>query len=219
MQAFLHRLCRNHLLRVMAIGLCLVSCCSCFSVMEIGTGLLERLSNRGDPPVPAVNETVMPPLASITATTDAGTITIRSGVGCRRYYTWEGATRSVAMIARWERWTGSLGLYYPGPAYHWFPFHGGIGRACLEEGWLDFPTTNEALQWIELTRTWLPLTYRNDGLLVGFGKTLARKQLNVDVWQILIGGSKPTDLPGNSPHGIVTSWDVEANGANGVRLH
>jgi len=30
----------------------------------------------------------------------------------------------------------------------------------------------------------MPFVYRSDGLMVGWGKNLARKQLSVEVWQI-----------------------------------
>jgi hypothetical protein len=65
----------------------------------------------------------------------------------------------------------------------------------------------EALEWIKRHDSWLPTVYRDDGLVVGYGKSPQRYQLNVEVWQILIGGKKPTALPGSNNESIKTSWD------------
>ena len=150
----------------------------------------------GDGPIPKGTEVVMAPGSSITAETSTGTITIKAGKGLRRDYTWEGATRSVEMGARPSRWYGSLGLGFPGPGDHWKE-HNGITRGVLEEGQMRFRTLVAAMKWINARKAWLPLVYRNDGLLVGFGKNLSRRQLNVEVWQIYINGKKPTALAGS----------------------
>jgi hypothetical protein len=149
----------------------------------------------GDGPIPGKNEVVMSPAMSTTATTEAGTITITAGLGLKRSYTWEGGTRSVEMIPRDKRWYGSLGLYFPGPGDHWKE-HKGITRGCLDEGLQHFESVEEAMKWLA-DRKGMPHVYRDDGLVVGWDKTLERQQLNVDVWQILIKGNKPTKLPGS----------------------
>ena len=64
-------------------------------------------------------EIVMTPGMQITAHTEKGEITIRAGDGFERFYTWDGATRSVKLWPRKTRWYGSLGIYYPGPGQHW----------------------------------------------------------------------------------------------------
>ncbi len=128
-------------------------------------------------------------------------MTVTAGKGLKRSYTWEGETRSVEMWPRRERWYGSLGLYFPGPGNHWKP-HNGIARGVVEEGQQHFKTVDEALKWIA-EQKWWPLVYRSDGLLVGWGKNLSRQQLNVDVWQIVIDGKKPTKLPGSHDDKII----------------
>ena len=135
----------------------------------------------------------MPAESQITATTSVGTIRIASGRGLRRSYTWDGATRSVEMIPRTERWYGSLGIYYPGPGEHWFP-HEGITRAVVEEGQQHFRSTQEAIAWLR-ARTWMPFVSTSDGLVVGWMKVPERKQLSVEVWQLYIAGSKPAHFP------------------------
>jgi hypothetical protein len=43
----------------------------------------------------------------------------------------------------------------------------------------------------------MPYVYRDDGLVVGWQKVPARRQLNVEVWQIYIDGRKPARLDGS----------------------
>ncbi len=155
----------------------------------------------GDGPVPANNEIVMSPGMKIAATTPVGTITITAGQGLKRSYTWEGATRSVEMWPRGERWHGSLGIYFPGPGDHWQP-HKGISRGVVQEGQQHFKTVAEAVEWLGKDH-WNPLVYRSDGLAVGWRKELSRKQLSVDVWQIYIAGKKPSQLPESHDEQIV----------------
>jgi hypothetical protein len=180
-----------------------------FMFTNIGIGLIELIDDwsKGDPPVPTVNEIVMPPNSTVVATTSAGTISIKSGKGLKRYYTWEEATRSVVMSPRIKRWNGSMGISYPGLGSHWLPKHNGISRAVLEEGQQHFKTLDDAMAWIEKCKQWVPLVYRNDGLLIAYGKALSREQLNVGVWQIMINGQKPVRLNGANDDAVHTSWD------------
>jgi len=201
-----------------------------------GGGLLELIDNwrKGDPPIPAINEIVMPANATIEATTPEGTITIKSGKGLKRYYSWDGAARSVVMWPRTDRWYGSLGLYYPGPGFHWIG-HKGIKRGVVDEGQQHFNTIEEAIEWLH-SRSHSDCVYRDDGLAVCYSKNLGRHQLNVDVWQIFlegktpsnfqerggdriwvnskndiykVGGHKPTKLEGSNNALIRTSWDLK----------
>lgn len=142
------------------------------------------------PDVPTQNEIVMSEGMKITATTSVGTITITADKGLKRSYTWEGATRSVIMWPRSERWYGSLGIYYPGPGEHW-KSHNGISRGVVDEGQQHFDTLEEVVAWLDLPYN-SDYVYRDDGLVVGFSKNLNRKQINVDVWQIYIGGKIPS---------------------------
>ncbi|MFI5460653.1 MAG: ankyrin repeat domain-containing protein [Isosphaerales bacterium] len=137
----------------------------------------------------------------ITATTPVGTIAITAVDELTRSYTWDGATRAVFMTPRATPWYGSLGLFNPGAGEHWRDHHG-ITRGVTEEGQQHFKTVEEALKWIK-KRDWWPFVYRDDGLMVGWDKRLPRKQLNVEVWQILIDGKKPKRLPGSQDDKIV----------------
>ena len=220
--------------KILAINVVLILSVYLFIFTNTGRGFIEFVNNlrKGDSQIPAVNEIVMPSDSMLEATTPGGKITIKSGKGLKRYYTWDGATRSVVMWPRTERWFGSLGLYYPGPGFHWIA-HNGIKRAVLGEGQQHFDTIDEAKDWLH-SRSHSDCVYRDDGLTVCFSKNLDRNQLDVHVWQIFIegktpsdfqerggdriwvnsknsiykgGGHKPTKLEGSNNELISTSWD------------
>jgi hypothetical protein len=161
-----------------------------FLFTDTGIGLIAFYDNwkKGDPVVPLENEIVMSPDATITAKTESGTITIKSGKGLKRYYSWNGVTRSVVMWPRTCRWYGSFGLYYPGPGSHWLPNHEGVSRGVLDEGQQHFDTQEEAIVWLKKQNQ--DCVYNDNGLVVCFSINLGREQINVDVWQIYIGGDK-----------------------------
>ena len=147
------------------------------------------------PPNTSSNEVVMHKGESIVAETPSSKIVIEAGQGFWRSYTWDGGTRSESLWPRRQRWYGSLGVYFPGPGQHWRSNHG-ITRGVLEEGVLWFKTTNDAVNWLQNVQPLKNCVYSKSGLIVAWEKVLERKQLNVDVWQLMIGGTKPTDLSG-----------------------
>ncbi len=146
-------------------------------------------------------EVVMSPGMRITAATPVGTIAITAVDELTRSYAWDGATRAVEMTPRATRWYGSLGIFNAGAGEHWRDNHG-ITRGVTEEAQQHFKTVEEAMSWIKKQDS-MPFVYRNDGLMVGWDKVLKRKQLNVEVYQILIGGRKPKGLPGSHDDKIV----------------
>jgi len=144
-------------------------------------------------------ETVLNPGDVITIENEFGKLEIKAGSGLVRQYTWDGATRNIEMWPRKERWFGSLGLYYPGPSNHW-ESHNGITRAVVEEGLQHFKTIDEALIWIRNSNH-IPYFYTSNGLVGGWRKSVNPNNqnegvLHADVWQILINGEKPNNLPG-----------------------
>lgn len=165
---------------------------------------MEYTNGMAWPAMTGPTETVMTPGMSITARTDGGEMTIRAGEGFERFYTWDGATRSVKLWARKTRWLGSLGIYYPGPGQHW-KSNGGITRGVLQEGILWFKTTADAVAWIRKHNSSSGCVYSSQGLVVAWGKVPERKQLNVDVWQIYVDGHKPTQLEGSENDKITVS--------------
>ena len=141
-------------------------------------------------------EMVMKPGESMVAVTPTGIIKITADDELARTYTWEGAARSARLSPRTKRWDGLLGAYFPGPGDHWIE-HNGITRGVLQEGQLHFDGEEEALAWIRKPWHQEQSVYRDDGLFVLFAKVPERRQINVDVIQILIRGRKPAMLPGS----------------------
>jgi len=142
------------------------------------------------------SEIVMSPGMKIFATNRTGPITIEHASDTKRRYTWDGASRVVSLVPRRERWYGGLGLYCPGD--YGFQPNNGVSRAVVEEGQRHFKNEADALAWLDepYNSDTLNFVYTRDGLAVGWHKVYARQQLNVDVWQILIDGKKPQNLPG-----------------------
>ncbi len=73
-----------------------------------------------------------------------------------------------------------------------------INRGVLEEGQQHFKSRDEALAWIKGRSRCHATVHSKNGLVVSFDKVLNRKQINVEVWQVFIGGKAPNDLPGAS---------------------
>jgi hypothetical protein len=146
-------------------------------------------------------------------------ITVRSGGGCLRHYSWDGVTRSVYLIPRDGRWGRETGLYWPGTGHHWRR-HGSVSRAVARESVIETDSIEDALDWLRrrdstdgsvrpyrqgasVRPKGHSFVYRDDGLVVGVGLWPPRGQLNVDVFQILVNGEKPTSMPGSTNDAIV----------------
>jgi hypothetical protein len=138
---------------------------------------------------------MIPGSGDITTETAWGPITARAPDKYRRTYLWGQCEASVDLTPRTRRWNGSLGLSFPGPGFHW-PECEGVARAVVDEGQQHFRTVHEVISWLKSRSREMPYVYRNDGLVVGWDTVPDRKQLNVEVWQILIANKKPTTLPG-----------------------
>ena len=100
-----------------------------------------------------------------------------------------------------ERFFAEDGLFYKGKGDHWRDHHG-ITRCLTKEANKLCVTVEDAMAWIKEPEQ-ASFVYRGDGLMVGWGKTAAPKQLTVEVWQILIDGKKPTRLLGSQDDKIV----------------
>lgn len=77
---------------------------------------------------------------------------------------------------------------------------------------MHFSSETEAVAWLSqpYNRDTLDIVYDDRGLAVGWAKNLARKQINVDVWQIFINGKRPTALEGSRGHQIHVSSTTAA---------
>lgn len=158
-----------------------------------------------DLPIGQQQEIVLAAGEGLEVMTSLGLLEIQAGANNLRTYTWDDGQcqRSAELWPRSSRWNGSYGLYFPGPGNHWQDCHG-IRRATLEEGQMHFATTANALLWLQDEQTRCTPSalmscdhiHTADGLVLQFGKIPSRKQLNVRLFQILINGEKPKDLPG-----------------------
>ena len=160
-------------------------------------------------PEPKLNpnqEIVMSKGMEIQATTSEGTIKILAEGALKRTYSWENCKRSQILYPRNEHWYGTYGVYFAGPNPSWKECNG-IDGAVLEEGQLHFKSADEALDWIKSDARVdiFPKVYNDQGLLIVFYKG-HRKDLQVQVWQILINGAKPSKLEGSENNKILLRY-------------
>lgn len=138
----------------------------------------------------------------------AGNIEIEAGEGYERIFRWgNGCERSVEVWPRQERWYGSLGLYYPGPAGHWKKCDG-VSCVVFEEGQMHFASEAESEKWIDERYQGMQdyvhrnggmkveCVFTNSGIVVLWGIIPRSKMLQVEIWQIMIEGKPPTHLTG-----------------------
>jgi hypothetical protein len=143
------------------------------------------------------SELVMRPGMSITATNSQGTMRIDYIDKYTRRHTWDGNVKTFRHQPRMKRWLGSLGMYCPQGD--------GSMHAVLEEGQMPFASLREAYAWLEKSERFMDLVWTDAGLVVGWKKQARPDDgclaLNVQVWQILVGGQKPR-LKGAEPESI-----------------
>jgi hypothetical protein len=143
------------------------------------------------------NETVMVFGMKISAHSNGDGIIIQAGHGFERSYTWDGNTRTAKLWPRAGRWYGNQGIYFPGSGEHW-KSNGGITRGVLQEGVLWFKTLSDTTNWLRNIQPLKNYAHTGNGLVVAWERIPERKQINVDIWQLMIGGQKPESLPGSS---------------------
>ena len=151
-------------------------------------------------------ETVMTNGMRIHAKTDSNYIDICAGKGYARSYNWAGEVRKVDLWPRIIRWYGAFGLYYPGPGNHWKSVNG-VRRGVLEEGHLWFTDADHLMAWIKRESFGQNCVYSSDGLLVAWSITPDRRQINVSVYQLMVGQEKPKWVPGCDDSGIKVTWN------------
>lgn len=145
-----------------------------------------------------VRETVLSRGQSVEMTNKNGTIKISYVSPTKRRFEWDSESRMVPMIPRMERFNGKLGLYEPADSLAW----PSVTRLVVEESVRNFDTESAIKTALIEGSAIMDWVYTNDGLVVGFGRTPARKQIDVDVFQFLLRGQKPSDLAGARPNQI-----------------
>ena len=66
----------------------------------------------------------------------------------------------------------------------------------------NFDSEEEAKAALLESSAYMDWVYTPDGLVVGFGQTPSRKQINFDLFQFLVRGQKPINLPGSRTDNI-----------------
>lgn len=177
-------------------------------------------------PVPGVTELVLLPGERLRAVNRNGPVTVEAPDERSRILGWTGdnprpagfksqadpqRTVSVGLLAARTRSDGALGAI-------------GCKRlagnqeytADFEEAQLNFASLGDFAfwrSWLTHGALYLDYVYRNDGLLVGYGlghDSGMSPMINVDLYQICIGGKKPRTLPGANDAAIALTSGAAA---------
>ena len=119
-----------------------------------------------------------------------GGVRISSVNGLERRYSWGSCTLSSELIPRTSRWYGLLGAYDPASSF--FPYFGGCNgtsRTVVQEGQLHFDDADLAAQFLQWKSTVFETTWSSDGLVVSWGLSSDRYQLNADVILLCLNGA------------------------------
>lgn len=147
----------------------------------------------------AVKETVLSPGQSVEATNKYGTVRLSYVSPVKRKYEWDGKSRIVKMIVRDEPFQGKLGLYEPADSW---VFLSTKTRLVVQEAVRHFDNEEQIKAALIEGSAVMDWVYTNDGLVIGFGRSPARRQINIDLFQFLLRGQKPSTLAGARPSNI-----------------
>jgi hypothetical protein len=176
-----------------------------FIIIIVPVFFINACSNNKDPEL--TNEIVMSAGMHIKAKNASGTITIETGKDLERLYAWDDSSVKVKMQRRDKRWDGSLGIYNPGG--------GNKVHTVVEEGQQHFYSEAEAIEWLCWQDDRLHYVYSDDGLVVGWYKTI--NSISGQVWQFYILGHKPNKLPGARNELVKVTFD-RGGGAQQIKI-
>ena len=148
--------------------------------------------NRNSDEIP-VRNAVLKPGEAVEANNSNGKVRITYVAATKRRYEWDEKSRVVTLIPREEIFGGKLGLYEPADAWA-LPFR--KDRLVVQESIINFESVSEIEAFLVQSKDYMDWIYSDDGLVVGFGRTPARRQVDIDLWQLLLQGQKPTKLKG-----------------------
>ena len=148
-------------------------------------------------PVP-VQEVVLRPGESVTATNKFGTVRVTYVSPLERKFEFDGLTKVAKLIPRPERFEGMLGLYDPADAWAFAPPK---FRLLVEEAERHFDSYDQIYAALYEGSDVLDWVYTGDGLVVGFERMLGTHPGEIDtywvsVFQYLLRGAKPSGLRG-----------------------
>jgi len=174
-------------MKIVALGLLVALCISC-----------RRERNEG-----SVREAVLSVGQTVEAINKNGKVRISYVSPLRRKYEWDTEHRTVGLKPRRERFDGKLGIYDPADA--WI-FNLRKIRLVLDEATRNFDSDERARAALVESSAYMDWVYTPDGFVVGFGRAPSRHQININVFQFLIRGQKPTNLPGSRPDQISVTY-------------
>ena len=146
-----------------------------------------------------VQGAVLKPGTTVEATNKNGFVRISYVDTTRRKYTWDKRSETIRLIARKEPFRGELGLYEPAASWGLNPWE---TRLVLDESVRDFESEQQLQNALVEGSAVMDWVYTNDGLVVGFGRIPARKQINIELFQFLLRGKKPRVIAGAHPNQI-----------------
>jgi len=142
----------------------------------------------------------MTPGMTIVARTPTGTLKISAREGYDRTFEWDGCSKTLTLTPRWNRFEGRKGITFQGSGVTWLFGCGGIHRAVVMEEQMPVGSEEEFHEFVRLYDG-MHYVYRNDGLVVGWIKS--KGEMSIDVFQVLVQGSKPTRLVGAQDENIL----------------
>lgn len=143
----------------------------------------------------------MTPGMRISAANQNGDVTIVAREGTVRRYIGRDFDKTLALLARTERWNGSLGLYDPANS------NSPYGRLLAEEGRIYCESVSQALRWLYVGSAHTFPVYTNNGLVFTYSlaptpNSQGVPTAEVAVWQLYIKGRRPRQLPGADDRAI-----------------
>ena len=141
-----------------------------------------------------VKNAVLKPGETVEANNTNGRVRITYVSATKRRYEWDNKSREVNLIPREEIFDGKLGLYEPADGWA-SSFRN--DRLVVQESIINFESASEIDAFLVQSKDYMNWVYTDHGLVVGFGRTPARRQINIDLWQLLVQGQKPKELKGS----------------------
>lgn len=163
-------------------------------------GLMGLASCDQDTNLYPVRGAVLKPGETVEATNNNGKVRISYVTAEKRRYEWDGRSRVITMISREEPFDKKLGLYEPADSWG---FEFWQERLVVQESVISFENLDQVYAFLRQSKDYMKWVYTDDGLVIGFGRTPARKQINIDLWQLLVREQKPEGLVGARPEDIV----------------
>ncbi|HEY2179561.1 MAG TPA: hypothetical protein VGH15_13350 [Caulobacteraceae bacterium] len=139
---------------------------------------------------------VLGPGQAVEATNKFGSVRVTYVSPLERRFEWDGRSRTIKLIARHEPFLGDTGLYDPAKCWVVVLTLCQTPRLVVQEATHDFDSYDQIYAFLYQGSAVMDWVYTSDGFVVGFGRSPARDQLNIDVRQLTIHGNKPVGLRG-----------------------